>query len=170
MGGGGGNFLSFFKKKRGVFYTALESLNNRVRKLFGGGWTDFWEGVGGKLYDAFNPPTTTHISAAGGTHGGGGGLPRYANGGFPAQGEIFIAREAGPELVGRIGSSTAVANNEQIIQGIKQAVLEAMTIANASNNERPIYLNATIEVDDREIGRAAAKYQNGQQIKSNRKG
>ena len=33
----------------------------------------------------------------------------YAAGGFPEVGELFIAREAGPELVGRMGSRTVVA-------------------------------------------------------------
>lgn len=53
-----------------------------------------------------------------------GRVPRigeYALGGFPDHGEMFIAREAGPELVGRIGNRTAVANNDQIISGIAQA-------------------------------------------------
>ena len=45
----------------------------------------------------------------------------YANGGFPDYGEMFIARESGPELVGRIGNRTAVANNDQIIDGIASA-------------------------------------------------
>lgn len=45
----------------------------------------------------------------------------YANGGFPDYGEMFIAREDGPELVGRIGNRTAVANNDQIVQGIASA-------------------------------------------------
>lgn len=49
----------------------------------------------------------------------------YANGGFPAQGEMFIAREAGPELVGRIGGKSAVANNDQIVAGISAGVRNA---------------------------------------------
>jgi len=49
-------------------------------------------------------------------------IPRLAEGGFPAQGEMFIAREAGPELVGQIGNRTAVANNDQIVQGITAGV------------------------------------------------
>ena len=50
----------------------------------------------------------------------------YATGGFPQTGEMFIARESGPELVGRIGNRTAVANNDQITQGIASAVESAM--------------------------------------------
>lgn len=38
----------------------------------------------------------------------------YAKGGFPDVGELFMANEAGPELVGRIGSKPAVANQDQI--------------------------------------------------------
>lgn len=49
----------------------------------------------------------------------------YAEGGFPDHGEMFIAREAGPELVGRIGNRTAVANNDQIVDGITYGVATA---------------------------------------------
>lgn len=50
---------------------------------------------------------------------------QYALGGFPDHGEMFIAREAGPELVGRIGNRTAVANNDQIVEGITYGVTTA---------------------------------------------
>lgn len=50
----------------------------------------------------------------------------YANGGLPTKGELFMAREAGPELVGKMGNHNAVANNDQIIEGIKQGVYEAV--------------------------------------------
>lgn len=53
----------------------------------------------------------------------------YASGGFPEMGEIFMAREAGPELIGRIGRKTAVANNSQIVDAIKLGVYEAVTTA-----------------------------------------
>lgn len=55
-----------------------------------------------------------------------GGRLTYATGGFPDEGEMFIAREAGPELVGRIGGRTAVANNDQIVDGIAYGVERAM--------------------------------------------
>lgn len=53
-------------------------------------------------------------------------IPQLANGGFVDSGQLFIAREAGAELVGGLGGRTAVANNEQIVEGIKQGVIEAM--------------------------------------------
>lgn len=52
-------------------------------------------------------------------------MEAYASGGFPDQGEMFIAREAGPELVGRIGNKTAVANNDQIVDGVSAGVRNA---------------------------------------------
>lgn len=57
----------------------------------------------------------------------------YASGGFPDYGQLFIAREngAGAELVGQIGNRTAVANNDQIVEGIKGGVESA----NAQQNE-----------------------------------
>ncbi len=67
-------------------------------------------------------------------------LPRYADGGFPNTGEMFIAREAGPELVGSIGNKTAVANNSQIIDGITAGVYEAVVRAQSGskNNQRVV--------------------------------
>jgi hypothetical protein len=47
---------------------------------------------------------------------------QYGTGGYPEQGELFIARESGPELVGQIGRKTAVANNEQITEGVASGV------------------------------------------------
>ena len=55
----------------------------------------------------------------------------YAEGGWPEVGELFISKESGPELVGTIGGSTAVANNDDIVQGIQGGVERA----NAEQNE-----------------------------------
>lgn len=50
----------------------------------------------------------------------------YANGGFPDMGEVFIARESGPELVGMIGNKNAVANNNDIVAALSNGVAMAM--------------------------------------------
>lgn len=55
------------------------------------------------------------------------GFNTYAKGGFPKTGEMFIANEAGPEMVGRIGTRSAVANNNQIVAGIENGVKNAMS-------------------------------------------
>ena len=52
-------------------------------------------------------------------------IPMLANGGYVDQGQLFIAREAGAEMVGSIGRRTAVANNDQIVDGIAYGVREA---------------------------------------------
>ena len=57
----------------------------------------------------------------------------YAAGGFPMDGEVFVAREAGPELVGTIGGRTAVANNDQIVESVSQGVYRAFTQAMAES-------------------------------------
>lgn len=54
-----------------------------------------------------------------------------AMGGFVKTGELFIAREAGPEMVGAIGNHTAVANNDQIVEGIASGVAAAQSEQNA---------------------------------------
>ena len=43
-----------------------------------------------------------------------------------------MAREAGPEMVGSINGHTAVANNDQIVQGIQNGVFNAMMSALSS--------------------------------------
>jgi len=71
----------------------------------------------------------------------------YAEGGLPDIGELFVAREAGPELVGRLGNNNAVMNNQQIVQAVSQGVAQA--VANVMGNSR----NGDIRVivDGREI-------------------
>lgn len=54
------------------------------------------------------------------------GVNWYASGGFPNAGELFMARESGPELVGRMGRKNAVANNNQIVDGIRAGVYQAV--------------------------------------------
>lgn len=75
-------------------------------------------------------------------------IPRFAEGGYPNQGQAFIAREAGPELVGTIGRKTAVVNNDQIVEsvsnGVYRAVREAMSEGGESG-ESSINLFVTLD-------------------------
>lgn len=57
----------------------------------------------------------------------------YANGGFP-DGDLFIANENAPEMVGTVGNRTAVANNQMITEAIATATYNAMSKALAENN------------------------------------
>lgn len=59
---------------------------------------------------------------------------QFADGGFPATGQLFIAREAGAEMVGSIGGRTAVANNDQIVTAVSSGVYRAVTEALAGRD------------------------------------
>lgn len=71
-------------------------------------------------------------------------LPRFADGGFPDHGQMFIARESGPELVGQIGQRTAVANTNQIVDGISVGVMNANAEQNALLMEQNELLRAIL--------------------------
>lgn len=70
-----------------------------------------------------------------------------ADGGFVGEGQMFIAREAGPELIGTIGGRTAVANNDQIVSAISAGVYAAVSDAMGNTNDRPI----RVYIDGKEI-------------------
>lgn len=88
-------------------------------------------------------------------------IPFFEDGGFPNEGQLFIAREAGAEMVGAMGRRTAVANNDQIVEGISAGV----SIAN-DGVIAAIYalLNVVEEKDmsvvigDNEIGHSYDRY------------
>ena len=62
-------------------------------------------------------------------------IKAYAEGGYPDDADLFFANENGiPEMVGRIGNQTAVANNDQITDAISSAVLQAINNSNFGNN------------------------------------
>ncbi len=74
-------------------------------------------------------------------------IPLLATGGFPATGQMFIAREAGPEMVGTIGTKSAVVNNEQIIDGISDGVYAGNQEQNALLREQNNLLRKLLEKD-----------------------
>ena len=83
-----------------------------------------------RLINAF-PILSITGKANGGIYAGGKwhSITAYASGGLPPSGQIFMARENGPELVGKIGSHTAVMNNGQIVDSVKAGVYEAVVSA-----------------------------------------
>lgn len=88
-------------------------------------------------------------------------IAKYANGGTPNMGQLFYAREAGPELVGTLkGRGTAVMNNDQIVasvsQGVSDAVYNVMTpvltslvtsINRMNSSGTPLYVEGVSEGD-----------------------
>jgi len=79
----------------------------------------------------------------------------YAQGGFPHQGRPFIAREAGPELVGKIGSRNAVVNNDQIVDAVSSGVYGAFLSAFESGASRTSSV-ARVYLDGKVIATAGA--------------
>ena len=60
----------------------------------------------------------------------------YEEGGFPDAGQLFFANENGnAELIGNIGNRTAVANNDQITEGIAAATYNAFVRALSENKQ-----------------------------------
>lgn len=88
-------------------------------------------------------------------------IAKYASGGTPNMGQLFYAREAGPELVGTLkGRGTAVINNDQIVasvsQGVSDAVYNVMTpvltslvtsINRMNSSGTPLYVEGVSEGD-----------------------
>ena len=69
--------------------------------------------------------------------------PHFAGGGFPEEGPFYMNRG---EIVGKFSNGkTAVANNQQITEGIKQAVMEGMAQvmmnSNTGGNSAPVIEN-----------------------------
>lgn len=73
----------------------------------------------------------------------------YASGGFPEMGELFIANDAGPELVGSIGNRTAVANNDQIVASVAGGVAAANEQQNALLREQNALLRELLAKEGR---------------------
>lgn len=84
------------------------------------------------------------------------GILGYADGGFPDYGDLFIANEAGPELVGTIGNRTAVANSSSIETAIYNAVRLAMYDSNTGGQTADIHV--TVDIDGDTVGEAVARY------------
>ncbi len=83
-------------------------------------------------------------------------LKKYADGGFPDYGDLFIANEQGPELVGTIGNRTAVANSSSIETAIYNAVRSAMSDSNTGGQSADIHV--TVDIDGDTVGETVARY------------
>lgn len=109
-------------------------------------YSSFFGNIGTSLGLIFDPTQwgkgfTRKLKNIWSTSSGGGGRG-FADGGFPKQGELFIAREAGAEMVGSINNKTAVANNDQIVDGISAGVAKAIMATG-----RNVNVNITAEGD-----------------------
>ena len=120
------------RKQKGFIANLWDSITGTFNALFGN-------------YDPYNPKANGGIFA-----GHWQPITAYAGGGRPNTGEMFVAREAGPEMVGTIGGHTAVMNNDQIVASVSSGVYNAVLAAMGGQNDRPIVLN----VNGRELAKA----------------
>jgi hypothetical protein len=73
----------------------------------------------------------------------------FADGGYGIpSGDLFIANEAGAELVGSINGKTSVANQDQIIEGIQRGVSEANSEQNTLLRQQNDLLRAILDKDN----------------------
>ena len=80
--------------------------------------------------------------------------PTYASGGFPDVGQLFLARESGPEMVGTVGGRTAVANNSDIVAAIEGGVYNAMVSAMTASGGSRSGGGISVNINGREFMRA----------------
>ena len=86
-------------------------------------------------------------------------IPLLATGGYPSTGQMFIAREAGPELVGTIGSRSAVVNNEQIVESVSRGVYDAVRAAIGGGASQGGTTEVKLYLDGKQITAAVEKVQ-----------
>lgn len=128
---------------------AKNSLNNL--------WSSVKGFFGGKTV---NVGTKATKKADGGVFSGGRwhDIKRYAAGGVPDMGQMFVAREAGPELVGTLGGHTAVMNNDQIVASVSDGVAKAVSavLGSGRNSNQPIQ----VYLDGRLVFESTRNYAN----------
>lgn len=84
-------------------------------------------------------------------------IKQFAEGGFPNEGQLFVAREAGAEMVGNIGRRTAVANNDQIVSAVSDGVYRAVMSAMSNKDGVSGDINLTINMDGDVVYRNVVK-------------
>ena len=134
-----------------VFDGIQEKVENSVDEMFG-----YVKETSDKMEKTLSIEPTIRFRTSVDTSGMVGGLSgfvhlvegpsiqAYASGGFPEQGQLFISRESGPEMVGTVGGRTAVANNDQIVAGIQSGVAQANSEQNALLAQQNAILTALL--------------------------
>ena len=127
--------------------TGMNSVIKALNKIKIPKWVP---GIGGK---GINISTISNIPQ----------IPAFAQGGYPETGQLFLARENGiNEMIGRIGSRSAVANNDQIVEAVSSGVAGAVAdvmmafMGQGSDNAAPV-LEFTLKTDSETVYRIVQK-------------
>lgn len=126
------NNLSYDEQK---IFNKFKEIGKKAAQGFGGGFStnlDIYLGGGGG---------GARLNANGGIFSNGiwKNIPQFANGGLPSHGSMFIAGEAGAEIVGHINGRTEVLNKSQIASAIYSAVVSAMSQFNGGTTKIELY-------------------------------
>lgn len=88
---------------------------------------------------------------------------KYSVGGFPQNGELFVANEKAPEYVGRMGNRNVVANNNQIVTGVSNGVAEANKTTERllqkliEQNERLLRKNTSLMMNSKKVNKELSR-------------
>lgn len=115
---------------------------------FGSGLWNWATSFAQGIWDGLTGQSSSNYSSRGGgggswgsASGGGTRGGRFANGGMPPVGQIFIANEKGPELIGQIGGKSFVANQNQMMDLLDKK------IGNAQSKNNPQVFNIYLDKD-----------------------
>ena len=156
ISGMAGKTLNYYAKKAGKTWKSITGMTGKTLKftasLVGKGWNALKALFGGG-------------GATGGVYLNGTWRPvqAYASGGLIGNhGQMFVAREAGPELVGTIGGHTAIMNNEQIVSSVAAGVARAVSqvMGNGNTSEVHVYLEGDAKQIFRIVKAEAQNYTN----------
>lgn len=139
ISGNSGSVSSAFTSMLNTMLSRFETFISRIRSALNTTLSNFSRSMSSVKVSAAGRVTYSNMSPV--------YITRFATGGFPDIGQLFLAREAGPELVGTMGGRTAVANNEQIEQGIYRATYDANSEQNALLREQNDLLRLLLDKD-----------------------
>lgn len=87
-------------------------------------------------------------------------MPKFANGGVIDAGQMFVARESGPELVASVGKGkTGIMNNDQIVDAVSNGVYRATRQA-MSESDTNGDINLTVNLDGEPVYKNVVKRNN----------
>lgn len=168
------SITNWFRTSSNKFKSFGTDLVNSVKDGIGDIWskvkskfTDFFDSIknffkGKSLFNIEVEWDTTSIAGNALSKAGLPGLPKLSfreSGGFPDYGEVFVARENGmPEMVGKFGNRSMVANNDQIVAGISKgvynAVISAMSTTQGMTMQSDRTTNINLKLDRQTIASA----------------
>lgn len=115
------NWETAFKPIKDAWGSVKNWWNTSVQPVI-----DKWKNAISSIFAGGASVSSIATRVASSAVGSGHTIGKFASGGFVSSGQLFVAREAGPELVGSVGGRSAVANNDQIVEAVSNGVYRAI--------------------------------------------